>query len=93
MRTVSASDIFYFEGCTPLHLASWFGKAKAINLLLNRGASILVQDAGGSEALVYAICGEDPGVAIGLLARGADVNATDDRQRTALHIASINGTP
>jgi hypothetical protein len=60
VRTNGVCVIFYFGGCTPLHLASWFGKGKAINLLLGCGANIVAPDMTRSEALVYAICGEDP---------------------------------
>jgi ankyrin repeat protein len=63
--------------CTPLHFASFFGKAKAIDLLLKRRASVVARDTDNAEALVYAIWGEDPWAAIALLAQGADVNATN----------------
>lgn len=84
-------DKFTFKGCTPLQLASWFGKAKAINLLLDHGANIAAQDIGGSDALVYAICGEDPGVIVVLLVRGADTKSTDILGRTALPVAARYG--
>ena len=72
----------------PLHFVSSFGKAKAIDLLLKRGASILTRVADNAEALAYAIRGEDPGVAIALLAQGADVNATDKYMQSAILVAS-----
>jgi ankyrin repeat protein len=88
------SATFYFEGCSPLHLSTWFGKVKAVDLLLDRGANIVAHDAGKAEALLYAICGCDPGIAVRLLARGqilelltATANATSGSCRMWIHMA------
>ena len=51
-----------FGGCTPLHLACWFGKLSSIKALLKRGANVLAQiPEYKSEALTFALLGRDPG--------------------------------
>jgi len=67
-----------FEGCTPLHIASWYGQLKSIILLLDLGADINKRSLDGKQALVFAVLGEDPGVATLLLRRGADINNRDE---------------
>lgn len=50
-----------FEGCTPLHLACWFGKLAIVKALLSRGADVLAQVATYRfEALTFALLGHDP---------------------------------
>ena len=68
---------WYFKGCSPLHLASWFAKSRAIRLLLEHGANLFAHDAGLAEALHYAIGGGNHGSIAVLLELGANVNARD----------------
>ncbi|KAH7305140.1 ankyrin repeat-containing domain protein [Rhexocercosporidium sp. MPI-PUGE-AT-0058] len=50
-----------FGGCTPLHLACWFGHLPAITALLDKGADILARASSCSEEVLgYAILGEKP---------------------------------
>jgi ankyrin repeat protein len=74
-----------FRGCSPLHLAAYFGRAKAIDLLLDRGADIYAKDWLAAQPLHYTLTGENYAVAILLLSRGADVNAPNKDGNSFLH--------
>lgn len=78
-----------FDGCTPLHLACWFGQTRAINFLLDHGAVLNKKSSTGREALSFGVLGEDPGVAMLLLRRGADVHSKDAWQQTPFHEACM----
>ena len=80
------------ENCTSLILAGWKGNADAINKLLSAGADSAIADANGNTWLHYALygnCSEE--VIQVIIDHGADVNATNKQNCTALMLASING--
>lgn len=72
-----------FGGCTPLHLACWFGHLPAITALLDKGANILARASFCSEEVLgYAILGKKPErVFYFLVSRGARL---DYRDRTGI---------
>ena len=70
---------------TPLHQACVDGNINIVQHLLDNEAAIDIVDAMGSTPLLYAVAyGRTPLVHY-LLARGADVNASNDEGMTALH--------
>jgi len=82
------------DGWTPLHLAGFFGRREATELLLERGAS-LNTISGGAEKntpLHAALAGAgDAAIVRALVAHGADVNATGANAYTPLHVAASRG--
>jgi hypothetical protein len=82
---------FTFTGCSSLHLASWFGHIKAMELLLDCGANIASEDRDRAQALQYAIYGGNARGAGLLLSRGASLTSQDIWGKRVLHDACING--
>lgn len=84
-------------GWTALHLAAHYGHRELVELLLDRGADVLAVSANGmaNQPIHAAAAGRDAnGVILILLARGAEVDATQrgaDGGWTALHEAADNG--
>jgi hypothetical protein len=72
------------HGHTPLHLAAGWGGKRMVKLLLANGAAI-------EDDLWYAAREGQKAVVELLLARGAAVHASDNRGRTALTMARLNG--
>jgi ankyrin repeat protein len=83
------------DGWTPLHLASHFGHAEVVSLLLEQGASVTARSKNdlANMPLHAALAGGHRPVAELLLAHGADVNATQHGGFTPLHAAAENGDP
>ena len=82
------------DGWTPLHLAGFFGRREAAELLLQRGAA-LTTVSGGAEKntpLHAALAGAcDAAIVRALVAHGADVNAAAASNYTPLHVAASRG--
>jgi ankyrin repeat protein len=91
-RRVNASSQ---DGFTPLHLAAYFGRLDAVELLLDRGANIEARSTNPRlrdvTPLHSAAAGRQTEVAILLLDRGADPNAVQPGGWTPLHQAAANG--
>jgi ankyrin repeat protein len=87
-------NAFAFDGWTPLHLASFFGHADAVEVLLDRGADLraVSRNSLTNTPLHAATAGNHAAVALQLIARGADVRAIDAGAHTPLHIAAENGS-
>jgi uncharacterized protein len=83
------------DGWTLLHLAAFFGHPEAVELLLDRGASLVAKGRNGTanEPLEAATASGRIEVVRLLLTRGASVNAPAGGGITALHAAAQNGDP
>ena len=83
------------EGWTPLHLACFFGRADAADLLLHHDANVHAFSTDGAmrnTPLHAAIAGKrDHAVITRLLHQGADVNAVAGGGITPLHLAASRG--
>ena len=78
------------DGWTALHLAAFFGHAKAAKLLLDAGASteVTARNGQGNTPLHAAVAGRHPDVVEALLAAQANPNARELRGLTPLHLAA-----
>ena len=82
------------DGWTPLHLAGFFGRREAAELLLARGASVSAVSGGAehNQPLHAALAGAcDATIVRALVGRGADVNAVAATGVTPLHVAASRG--
>jgi ankyrin repeat protein len=80
------------DGWTPLHLAAFFGRADAVDVLLAAGGEVraVSRNDEGNTPLHAALAGRGVGrISTTLLARGADVRAADAGGHTALHHAAF----
>lgn len=75
-------------GMTPLHLAAYLGDSKAVQSLIEAGATIDLADRAGATALHRAAQGGDKTCVRALIKAGANVHATDVEQNTPLHYAA-----
>ena len=75
------------ENATSLMLASKKGNVDAMNMLLSAGADRTIKDANGDTWIHYAIYGD---ILEAIIDLGADVNATNKQNCTALMFASRN---
>jgi ankyrin repeat protein len=80
---------FAYDGWTPLHLAAFFGRVEAVTLLLNAGADLhaLSRNSITNSPLHAATAGGHEAIAILLLERGANPDATDAGGFTPRQIA------
>ncbi len=82
------------DGWTPLHLAGFFGRRAAAELLLARGASLTAISGGAekNQPLHAALAGAcDAAIVRALVAHGADVTAAAASGYTPLHVAASRG--
>lgn len=80
------------QGKTPLHLAATFDRKDAVAALVRRGATLETRDSYGRTAFV--LCARERGgvaTAKVLLEAGADINARDKFDETALGLAAWRG--
>jgi ankyrin repeat protein len=87
-----AVGLYAYDGWTPLHLASFFGRADAVRILLDAGADVhaVSRNALTNTPLHAATAGKHGDVALLLLAAGADSHVVDAGGYTALQIAAQN---
>jgi len=82
------------DGWTPLHLASFFGHARIVELLLAHGADVAATstNSNGNTPLHAALAANHTFVAGLLLGAGSDVNAADAAGWRPLHLAAANNS-
>jgi ankyrin repeat protein len=81
----------HHDGATALIRAASAGYTEGVELLLQRGADVLITDFNGTSALMAATRQGCAAIVDLLLARGADVNRQNARGTTALMIAAQQG--
>ena len=88
-----AAHAFSDDGFTALHLACFFGRPDAVNLLLKSGADCNATATNGSllRPLHSAATQGSLDICRMLLDAGADPNATQQSNFTALHAAALRG--
>ncbi|KAK5634650.1 hypothetical protein RRF57_010363 [Xylaria bambusicola] len=77
----------YYEGQTPLHYASKVGFTERMQLLVDYGAFIDVQDYHGLSPFLWAVIANQLGATRLLLSRGVDINSTSLEGKSALGLA------
>jgi uncharacterized protein len=80
------------DGWTPLHLASFFGHPRIVEMLLAAGADVAARshNSTANTSLHAALAGNHKFVAGLLIGRGSDLNAADGKGWHPLHIAAAN---
>ncbi|XP_013173014.1 PREDICTED: putative ankyrin repeat protein RF_0381 [Papilio xuthus] len=80
-----------YENVTPLHIASCQGNLDLVQLLIDYGAILDVQDFDGHTALHGAVLAKQPEAVKILLCAGADPEIRDESDFTAFHFACYKG--
>jgi ankyrin repeat protein len=88
-----ATSAWSGDGFSPLHLASYFGHAEAVDVLLAHGADAraVARNPTALTALHSAVAGRHHAIAARLLDHGADPDALQSGGWTALHAAARLG--
>ncbi|MEJ2217731.1 MAG: ankyrin repeat domain-containing protein [Gemmatimonadota bacterium] len=89
----SRAGEYAVDGFTPLHLAAYFGREEAVQVLLEAGAPVdaTTRNAMANRPLHAAAAGRHDGVVRLLVEAGADANARQAGGWTALHAAAQHG--
>ena len=80
------------QKATALIWAVRTGNQAGCEVLLSRGADLLVRDRNGNSVVHHAVLMDRLELLESLLSAGADVNAANDRGQTALHLAAAAGS-
>lgn len=90
--TPETAGAYSYDGWTALHLAAFFGRLDAVQVLLDGSADVraVSRNSLANTPLHAATAGKHAGVALALLSRGADPGAIDAGGYTPLRIAQEN---
>lgn len=93
LADAAAATAYSYDGWTALHLAAFFGQLDGAARLLEAGGRLAAVSRNplANTPLHAAVAGRHEDLSVFLIARGADVNATDSGGHTPLHIAAENG--
>lgn len=80
------------EGCTPLHMATVYGNAEIVKILLRCGAFLNAQDNEGESPLHYAVRENNLNMVHLLISEGISINCQNEDGETALHMAISSGS-
>ncbi|CAK1547092.1 unnamed protein product [Leptosia nina] len=86
--TISSRDS---HGLTPLHVASIYGKAAIVEILLDMGADVNATDLNECSPLHYSASRGHQNALLLLLHSGADINKANIDKNAPLHMAVNNG--
>ncbi|QMW26979.1 hypothetical protein G4B84_002268 [Aspergillus flavus NRRL3357] len=84
------ADHMDIDGRTPLSWAAQFGDNCLVNVLLDHGANLELQDNTGMSPLSWAVKNDQMSVISPLLKRGSNPNSSDIEGRTSLFWAVLN---
>ncbi|GMG37995.1 unnamed protein product [Aspergillus oryzae] len=84
------ADHMDIDGRTPLSWAAQFGDNCLVNVLLDHGANLELQDNTGMSPLSWAVKNDQMSVISPLLKRGSNPNSSDTEGRTSLFWAVLN---
>ncbi|GMF91910.1 unnamed protein product [Aspergillus oryzae] len=84
------ADHMDIDGRTPLSWAAQFGDNCLVNVLLDHGANLELQDNTGMSPLSWAVKNDQMSVISSLLKRGSNPNSSDIEGRTSLFWAVLN---
>ncbi|XP_064640281.1 ankyrin repeat domain-containing protein 27-like [Lineus longissimus] len=79
------------RGCTSLHIASMYGHAGIMDILVSKGAVVNATDYHGSTPVHIACQRGHQNVTLMLLHYHADINPVDNDGNTPLHMCTANG--
>jgi hypothetical protein len=79
------------QGWTPLYWAIYYNRPDTVQILLDNGAMVNIQDADGNSPLMIAITHGSIIISKFLLGKGADVNVRNKKQETPLLKAVYSG--
>ena len=89
----NGADVYFQDeqsGMSPLHVAILQNNRDIVELLLEKGADVNLQNNSGDTPLHFAIAGENVELCNLLLNAGADVNLQNENGKTPLHHAVEN---
>ncbi|XP_071805761.1 E3 ubiquitin-protein ligase MIB2-like [Asterias amurensis] len=78
---------------TPLQVAAYRGHTDSVIALVTAKAPLESKDDDGDTALMFAVIGKEPEIVKFLLLNGSNINASNEKGLTALHLAAAKGHP
>ncbi|XP_071795163.1 ankyrin repeat, SAM and basic leucine zipper domain-containing protein 1-like [Asterias amurensis] len=80
-----------YNGMTPLMAAAFQGHLEIVMILVLHNAALESRDRDGDTALAHAVRGNQPKIVELLLDKGSDINTSNEKGMTPIHIATCEG--